>query len=283
MIIDCALDHLTALELSPPELVDAAAHAGFSHVGIRVRPMDDTELPWPMAPGSAMLAETKQRLGDTGVRVSQVEVVFLDERVRIPDLERELSIGAELGARFLYTVGMDADLDRFADRFAELDRLADQYGIRPVVEPMAYRPVRDLATAMKVVSVSEHGGVLVDSLHHFRAGDSVGALASADPNRILVAQLCDAPAEPPTRVPEHATASRGQRATGIPPLQWEARVGRRVPGDGALPLVDFVRALPDGVQLAVEVPDASAIAAEGLEAFLSRVARAASNLVEAAR
>ena len=52
------LDHLTMLDLAPPEFVTVAAGAGFDAVGLRVAPVTPGEQAWPVAPGSPMLAET---------------------------------------------------------------------------------------------------------------------------------------------------------------------------------------------------------------------------------
>jgi hypothetical protein len=61
------LEHLTLLGVPPPDLVTVAAEAGFSAVGLRVSPATDGERPWPMNPGSPMLAETALRCADPGI------------------------------------------------------------------------------------------------------------------------------------------------------------------------------------------------------------------------
>jgi hypothetical protein len=52
----------------------------------------------------------------------------------------------------------------------------------------------------------------------------------------MFAQLCDAPCAPPED------------------LAWEAMHGRALPGHGGLPTQAFLRALPAGIRLGVEVP-----------------------------
>ncbi|GAB3158261.1 sugar phosphate isomerase/epimerase [Micromonospora sonneratiae] len=265
------LDHLTMLDTSPPELVRLAAAAGFAHVGLRIHAMDATEQPWPMAPGSPMLAETIARRDDTGTSIPVIEVLLLDEHTDIAAVEPYLQVGAVLGASILYVVGQDPDLDRLADRFAALTTLALTYGIRPVVEPMAYRPVCDLATAVSVASRSQGGGVLVDALHLLRSGGTAADVATTDPVLLPVAQLCDATARVGAPPPD-AVAARGQSAD-VPPLQWEARVGRLLPGEGALPLAEVVRALPARTLLALEAPNFGALREHGPERFLAEAAR----------
>ncbi|PWB97637.1 sugar phosphate isomerase/epimerase family protein [Salinibacterium hongtaonis] len=262
-----AVDHLTALDLSPTELIMAAAHAGFSDVGIRIRPMDETELPWPMAPDSAMMRHALDLLDSTGLGVTQIEVLFLDERVEIASVERDLEIGARLGAEFLYCVGMDDDHARMGDRFGQLETLCRSYGIRPLLEPMAYRPVSTVEAALAIVEQTPTGGVLIDSLHFARSGGVPAAVRNADAFRLPLVQLCDAGA-PPSEVPADAVAPRGQR-TDISPLQWEARTGRLLPGDGSLDLTELMSALPRDVIVALEAPNPRAIAESGIDVFLA--------------
>jgi sugar phosphate isomerase/epimerase len=109
---EVGIAHLTLLDVSPPELVAVAAAAGFDAVGVRVVTAGPGEEPWPMTPGSPMLEETARRLGDTGVRVLDVEVLVLRPDTRSEDYEPALEAGARLGARFLNVMGDDPDPER---------------------------------------------------------------------------------------------------------------------------------------------------------------------------
>ena len=71
------LEHLTLLEIAPPEFVTLAAAAGFDTVGLRVAPVTPGEKAWPLSPGAPMLAETRRRCADTGVSVHAVEAIAL--------------------------------------------------------------------------------------------------------------------------------------------------------------------------------------------------------------
>ncbi len=71
------LEHLTLLDVAPPELVTLAAGAGFDAVGLRIAPVTLGEEPWPMSPGSPMLAETRRRCADAGVAVHAVEAIVI--------------------------------------------------------------------------------------------------------------------------------------------------------------------------------------------------------------
>src|SRR4051812_38922587 len=71
-----SISHLTALNATPPELVSAAADAGFDAVGIRVWPAGD-EPAFPVLGDTPMMRDTLSRLADTGVLVLDVEVLRL--------------------------------------------------------------------------------------------------------------------------------------------------------------------------------------------------------------
>jgi sugar phosphate isomerase/epimerase len=232
------LEHLTLLGVAPPALVTTAAMAGFDTVGLRVCPATDDERPWPVAPGSAMLAETTLRCADTGVTVLDVEAIRL--RPRQADFTPVLEVAAELGARFVNAICEDPDLSRLSDQFARLVEAARPYAVRPVVEFMAYRSVRTLDDAVAVAARSGGGGILIDALHVQRCGVSLGALRSLDPRLVTYAQVCDAP-----------LAAPGNQIR-------EARSGRLLPGDGELPLPDLLAALPGGIPVAVEAPQPGA-------------------------
>jgi sugar phosphate isomerase/epimerase len=246
------LEHLTLLGVSPPDLVTLAAQAGFDAVGLRISPATDGERPWPMAPGSAMLAETALRCADTGITVLDAEAVRLGP-VR-SDFTSVLDAAARLGARYLNAICEDTDLDRLSDRFAGLVADARPYGIRPVIEFMAYRSVRTLAAATAVVARSGGGGILIDALHVQRCEVSLDALRALDPALVTYVQLCDAP----------LTAPADQVS--------EARSARLLPGDGELPIAGLLAALPAGVPLAVEAPQAGA--ADHPASFAVRARRA---------
>ena len=217
---EISLEHLTLLDVAPPDLVSLAADAGFDAVSLRISPATDGEEPWPVGPGSPMLAETTGRLAGTGIRVLGAEAVRLDHDPR--GWEPVVATAAALGARYLNAISDDADLARLADRFGRLARLAVPCGVRPVIEFMSYKPVRSLAAALDIAAQSDGGRVLVDALHVQRCGVDLGELARADPALLGYVQLCDAPLEPPAGRPPPGSLPRGQP----PAAAWPGRPGR---------------------------------------------------------
>jgi sugar phosphate isomerase/epimerase len=252
------LEHLTMLDVAPPEFVTAAAQAGFDAVGLRVAPLDPGGQAWPVTPGSPMLTETMRRCDQTGVAVLDVEAVPLRPGSDLAGCERVLETAAVLGARYLNVICADPDTGRTADRLAELARLARPYRVRPVVEFMAWLPVRTLAAAVAIVSGSGGAGLLLDALHVQRCGVTIAEVAALDPMLLGYLQLCDAPAAPPPGADAIA----------------EARTGRLLPGEGELPLGDLLGAVPDGLPAAAETPSLDTRRGLTPAQFAARIRRA---------
>lgn len=266
MTREIGVGHLTLLDLTPPQLVDTAARAGFDFVGIRVRAVTTAEAAFPMGEGSPMLRETVQRLRDTGLVARDIEFLPLTAETTPDDWMPALASGAELGASVLTVTGADPDRSRLLDTLGRLTADAAAFGIRPAIEPISYQPVARVADAAAVARAA--GAVLMlDPLHLARGGSSLDDVRALDPDLVPVVQLCDAPARlapDPSAGPERIAA-----------LQHEARVQRLLVGEGELPLSDLLAAAPPGVPVSVEVPHARLRARMTALAFATRAAQTA--------
>ena len=239
-----SLAHLTLLDASPPELVRAAARAGFDAVGIRLgRGSLASDPTWPMLGDTGMRRETQRVLDDSGLRVMEVEgVSILPDRTidafrQLPDL---LESAAALGAQFVTVASFDADAAHTACELARLCEMCAPYQLQPVVEFMARSGVPSIQAAMRLVSAPgyERASVLLDVLHFARSGGTVGELEGIDRDRIGLVQLCDAP----LLAPDEEAARRAESRS------------RLLPGEGALPLVGILDRLPAQVPISVEAP-----------------------------
>ncbi|WP_448811758.1 sugar phosphate isomerase/epimerase family protein [Agromyces bauzanensis] len=258
---DLGIDHLTALDLTPDEFVRAAGEAGFASVSLRTIHVVGGEPSWAGTPIDT--ASLGREIADAGMRVHAIEAVAItpDLGNEIDPLRPLLQQGAELGADLLYSFSDDPDAARCADTFARLAVVAAESGLRLVLEPMPYRSVATLAQAAGIVASAPGAGLIVDTLHASRGGAAPADLAGLAPELLAVLQLCDAPAAPPT----------APSPSGLHPLLHEARFDRRLPGAGALPLLDFAAAMPDGALVTVEAPapTGDAAPARRLERVLS--------------
>jgi sugar phosphate isomerase/epimerase len=272
-----AIGHLTMLDVAPPEFVRVAHEAGFDAVGVRVAAASPVEQPWPMQPGSPMLAETRKRLDDTGMGVVDVEIIRLRPDTRPADHRGLFEAGAELGASFINVIADDPDLSRARDTLQALADEARPFGLRPMVEAMIYSQVKNLDDAVFVVAGSG-GGVTVDPLHLRRFGGSPDQLHAIDRSLLLYYQLCDAPLEAPTGLPRPSRLPRGQ-PLDIDDRALEARAARLLPGDGELPLDQIVDAMPPDIPVSIEAPNQVLFERLGAHEFARRARRSLDHLL----
>ena len=239
-----SLAHLTVLDTTPPELVTVAAAAGFRTVGIRLTATPSVGIPpYDILRDGPILRETLLRLADTGVSVLDTEFLRFepDQPIGVP--EGFLEVSARLGAKNVLVMSAEPDEARTVERFGDLCDRAAGYGLQVCLEFAVYTGVRTLAHAARVVAKAArpNASVLVDALHFSRSGGIPAHIGQVSPALLRYAQICDASADVPA-------------PTDTPALIREARTGRLLPGEGALPLRELVAALPAGVPLAIEAP-----------------------------
>lgn len=236
-----SLAALTVLELSPPEMVEVAARAGYSHVGLRLVPATPEEHHFPLVADAGLRAQTLQRLRDTGIQVLDVEILRLKPDTCVADFEAILAVGAECGASELLVAGNDPDEARLTDNFAALCDLSLHYGLHPHLEFMPWTNARDLTQAARIVAAADrpNGCVLVDAFHFDRSASRLADLANVPPSRLRYAQLCDV---------------AGPRPDDMDEILRQARNERRFPGDGDCDLHGLLRSLPANIPLSLEIP-----------------------------
>ena len=139
-------------------------------------------------------------------------------------------------------IGDDPDQGRLVDRFAAVCTAAAERGIQPCLEFFVYSQVQTLAVALRILDRAAQPGaaLLIDPLHIQRSGGTAAVLAAVPAHRLPYLQLCDAPLLPIWPDP---TAAR-----------VESRTDRLLPGDGELPLLDLLAAMPLDAALSAETP-----------------------------
>ena len=118
-------------------------------------------------------------------------------------------------------------IDRAADDLRDLGGIADGFGIEVGFEALAWgRHVFDYRDAWEIVRRADHPrvGVILDSWHILARGLSPDAVRGIPADRITFVQLADAP------------------KMDMDLLQW-SRHFRNFPGQGDLPVDDFMRAV----------------------------------------
>ena len=172
---DYSLAHLTVLSLTPPQVVDVAARAGYRYVGLRLTRVTPAEPLYDLAHDRALMKETKSRLDDTGVEVLDIELFRMDPSLDAESFIPVLEAAAELGATQIIAQLPDPDRKRATERFARLCDLAKPLGIFVSLEFPHWTETGNLATAAKVVRAVKrsNAGILVDMLHMGRSDSSL--------------------------------------------------------------------------------------------------------------
>lgn len=236
-----SLAALTALELSPPDLIDVASRAGYDAVGLRLIAATPGGVAYPLMEDPPLLRETLACLQATGVKVGDLEILAIRPDTAVGAFEPLFEVGQRLGAKHLLVAGYDPDMSRFIDTYGALCDLAFNYGLTADLEFMPWTNVPDLRSAIDVVRRAgrPNGGVLIDALHFDRSRSSVETIADVPRGSLHYWQFCDAPAERPTSTDD---------------MLHTARAERMFPGEGGIDLVPLVRAMPPDIVISLEVP-----------------------------
>lgn len=147
-------------------------------------------------------------------------------------MERKFDVMAELGTDLLLVCSNVSpqslgDRQRIIDDFAELGERAGRRGLRIGYEALAWgRHVFDHRDAWAIVKAVDHPavGLILDSFHSLARGVPVSSIAEVDPAKLFIVQVADAP------------------QLEMDYLYW-SRHFRCMPGQGDLPVIDYVRAL----------------------------------------
>ncbi|MGI9522080.1 MAG: sugar phosphate isomerase/epimerase family protein [Hyphomicrobiaceae bacterium] len=232
-----SLAHLSEIEVAPLALLEAAAEAGFSSIGIRTSPASPGGPAYPLATTAEQDA-LSARMAETDVSILYVELISLTEETRAKNYTPMLQVAAELKARRLCVAGDGHDFPTMAKRMAEVCDLAAEFNLDVDLEFMPYRGVATLTDAVEVIERTdrENAFVLVDALHFYRSGSTLAQLRATDPKLLGTFQICDGPIQAPAD------------------LVAEARLNRLLPGQGEFPLLSLLEALPDHLPVGVEVP-----------------------------
>jgi sugar phosphate isomerase/epimerase len=242
-----AIEFINVFGMPPVEFIELAARLRCRNVGLAASPV--VTLPglfpeWSLLGDPALRKATAKALADNGVSISLAEGFLVlpgDDGSRHGET---LDLMAELGAPRVNVCSLAPDFAANVEGFGRLAEQAGERGLSATVEFLPGMTIGSFADALRLVEQvgRDNAGVLVDSMHLFRAGGTADDLRTAPPEFIGYAQICDVP-----------LVSKYENYAD------EARYHRLPPGDGELPLRDFVDALPADVIIGFEVPMRSAV------------------------
>lgn len=235
---------LTIPDLSPLDAIRMGTELGFQRIGVRLIPAVLGESPYPLLTDIKIQREVIAALSDSPISIADVELIRINALIRVEDFAMMFDVANSIGAQFVTVINDDPVFDRAADSFCKLAELALEYNLTLNLEPMRWTALNSITDALAIVSQvpSDNAAILIDSFHFSRCAMSIDQLALITPANFRMIQLCDAPL-----------------AFDSDPkiVRAEARSARHMPGDGQLPLVSMLSALPivkNETIVSVEVP-----------------------------
>jgi sugar phosphate isomerase/epimerase len=237
-----SIDFISVFGLPPVQFVALAAELGCPHISIALQPMPANPhrySVWSLREDSGMRRDTISALQDCGVTISLGEGFLVRPGIDVRGAAADLDLMHELGVSTVNILSLQPDRRRGLEQLATFADMALARGMRATLEFLPGLPIADLATAVAAVRCVARPNfqLLLDAMHVFRSGAQVSDIAALDPGLIGYAQLCDVPLE-----------SKSESYAD------EARYERLPPGEGELPLLDFICALPRDLTIGLEIP-----------------------------
>lgn len=237
------IERLGTFGMPPVEFARLAGSLGADCIGIGLAPTPgynpDGHSDWSLRSDPAMRRELDDTCRGLGVGVSIVEGFWVGPDNDMRDFAADLDVVRELGCDRINVVSVGQGISRTIEGFAQLCDLAQPRGITVCAEMGSLGPIPQVEPALEVVRgvARPNFALVIDTMHFFRLGNTLADFAALDPALIGYVQLADAPWRPRFET-----------------YMEEAMYERMVPGEGDLPLAEFVSLIPDGVVVSIEIP-----------------------------
>jgi sugar phosphate isomerase/epimerase len=226
-----SLNSSTIRPLDLEEKVQVAADAGYDGIELWINELDD------YANAGKSLEDLGQRIVDLGLQVPNIIGLWNcmpaedDQReAALREVRRKIEQAQKVKSEHVAVICTpdrdDLDVLWAGDRYREIMAIGDEYGVIPAVEFVGFnRGIRTLGQAAAIAVHSNHpqAGIIADTFHLYRGGSGFRGVRQLSADAIAVCHFNDVPPNPP---------------------QFELRDSDRIyPGDGILPLVEFVKDL----------------------------------------
>lgn len=238
------IEFISAFNMGPVEMVELAADLGCRHISLALAPMSTKHIDypkWSLRDDKPLRRDLLQALHDHDVDISMGECYMIRPDADFRDSARaDLDVMRELNIKRVNMVSIDPDWSRNIDQCGALVEMADALGMETTLEfgPLlgAFTNLQSALSGIQAIN-NPNFRLVLDAMHFFRSGSTVADLAKLDPDCIGYVQVCD--------VPVVSTYEQ---------YMYEARYERLPPGEGELPLQDFLQAVPRDVVVGLELP-----------------------------
>lgn len=227
----------------PVEMVKVAANLGCKQISLALESMSPNKLdyaPWSLRNNKQLRRDLLRAVEDHGVNISNGEFYMIKPGTDFRDTARpDLEIMCGLNFKRVNIVSIEPDFSRNVDQCGVLVEMAQALGMETTLEFVPNTGVANLQSALNILQAVNRPtfGLVIDAMHFFRSGSSVADLAKLEPDTVGYVQLCDVP------VVSHYEQ-----------YMYEALYERLPPGQGELPLQDFLNAVRRDVVVGLEIP-----------------------------
>jgi sugar phosphate isomerase/epimerase len=223
------------------ETLSAAHHAGFGYIGLDVPSIE------AFVDQGASLDDLADALAAQHLTCTDIAVLALegDGDAVAASARRIAEIASAVPTLFCVLAVRDRlEWNQLVSMARACGSTLAGVGVRFAVEFSTYTPLATLSDAVRLCEALgwDRAGVLIDTLQFFRARTGWHELATLEPSQVAMVQFCDAVATPAEDIVD------------------DSRNRRLIPGEGELPLhqfVDAVRQIGFDGPVAAEVLSAS--------------------------
>jgi len=265
---DLGIEFISVFGMDPVSYAKVVAGLGGRYLTSCLEPLEYETQYFPhysLRDDAGLRREFAKAMQDLGLELALAEGFAVIPGKDVGAYERDLDLFAELGARRANLVSFDPDLARTRDLIAQMAQAAAARGMPASIEFLPESGIPNMQAALDVIAEVGQGlTLLVDTMHLCRSGSTPADLVALDPALIGHVQLCDVPLRSP-----FATYFE------------EAVYDRMVPGEGELPLLDILRAVPPDCVIGLEIPLRARMAAgEDAPTRLGRCVAATRDLLD---
>ena len=215
---------------APMDYIYATKNAGYEGIGIRLyRAPGRTYNFNPILGFPALMRDVKKAIPDLGLEMYDIYSYYLQPTMEWDLILPSLDYAGELGAKYLLVIGDDDEWNRMLDNMGKICEKLKPMGIRVCVEAYANK-LTPLAKAVKFCEdTREHNvGICMDPRQGYRdeKEQSSVLLKAVDRELLPYAQIND--------------STPYGSSNGL------------LPGEGTVPLFEYLAALPQGIDISTE-------------------------------
>jgi sugar phosphate isomerase/epimerase len=221
----------------PLAYIEATLKAGYDGVGIRTFRAPGRMYNFnPIVGNKDLERDVKSALDASGLEVYDLYSFYLQPEMDWDVITPALEYGGVIGCKYVLVIGDDPDWTRMVDSMGRLIDIIQPLGMRAVFEAFARQAVADrpmlspMAACLKFIEdcKPKYVGMCLDPRQQYRDEQGFDSLKSIGTDRTLI---------PYVQLNDQATHGG---SLGI------------LPGEGFVPLYDYLNALPPDIDISVE-------------------------------